>query len=1306
MEQELRFVEGNFNIILSNSIRVEKKSLDYVINEIINEDSTNKIQILNYKYKEEELKKLLSIIFNQNKFTQAIIDNISIYVPESKDVYKALIGNTHFCNNYLIILGTERLCNFINEKPLVEKLTDVANIKLFTPEQLNISEKIYELKNIFDDENSYYKRNIVLFETSFKKAGKIINEFIDNEQISITSLMDQSSEVNSDDMLKFIVSKELNESLRYIEADTSLSVTNKSLMKIISYLHNGYFEEALKELFEVFDDLNDEQIIFCANMLISKQRYSEAYSILIDIYSRDKWVPGLLEALVRSSFNLEFLDRRKLLEGFLEIDGDNLFILQELSDLLHINEYYLESGGIYRRIFNISHDRYFDMLARISEILANKPDTVNIAEAYLHSLLQNDDLDNEIYYRTALICKKLYKSNYKYYSNLKEIKINENFYYSRDVAIRKLEILKNEDSIINAIKLKPSKDRDLSYIRGLRINEIIEGLEYLFLEDQGYQYLQDFIDCTQNNDVWFNSVNEKMKQEIELWNSLSFEGIKESIIESDLSSNGEDGEIEFETILYAVRHLKIKDFSKEKKLEIIKGALISQSRFNDPIKEAYLRYEISMYFSYIGDFQQANEHALMILNRYNREKDEFLKKTLLGLGLSAWAASQYKTGRKIDGLLCAIVAIRKGIEIKNYYILEGAINIIFLYVSNDLKESHPVRNLFVSFKRKFTSSVNEKDNKILLEIESLLSLGQWEEANLLLENVLVDNVLNDVNDATNMVNYITTLLKIGEEKKACSLIKHKSNDILKLFQYRLDHRWRVCYQFAQVVFNGYFIEGNGRDEELIFIRDLLNTAIADIEVQRSGIFHMQERAAFSEGTKEVYKFFLDIILLMEKSKGLSEQDRMELHKEIIDIVFLLSPRAVVEKKLSKKEMSKQASEKAKEYFQLYDEMLRLTPDIGTEEYINKSRRFEELKNYLIKEHPSFKSMFLLEKINLSILQRNLREDVFYQYCLTSNGVVSVLVTKDSYQLDYYVGDNNRLNSELKLLGEKLSFSEDRKEIELKEIKQQCTEFSKILFNNLINYIRKSEEPLNIVVCPDMSIPYFTTSLVRDEIGWMIRKIKKLTHVLSPNEFKYRVTTKNGDLKNNIISIGSKVNGNDKAIPIAQSWLTSNQNKFSSYIEDFGDNYEILYEKLNAAKPTLFVFISHGIEESGEKRIASGAVRILGPNKNYLGSEFLEGVASKVQTIFLLTCQSGQPIVHNTQSEDSVWRSVVSQNCNSILCRWDVGVEPGLMVVEELINEKKSEDISTLLIDAQKKLLESQSHSIPSDWACFEFWGLE
>ncbi|MEK4959277.1 hypothetical protein BW899_09270 [Bacillus mycoides] len=1306
MEQELRFVNGDFNVILSNAIYVERELLNHIINEIINEDRNNKIQILNYKYKEEELTNLLNTIFNKNEFTQSIIDNITIYVPDSKDIHKVLLGKTEFCNNFLIILGMERLCNLINEKPFVEKLIDETNIRLFTPEQLNISNKIYELKNIFDNENSFFKKYIVFFEASYKKIENISNEFIDNEQISISSLLDQSPEViNINDILKFVVSNDLKESLRYIEEEcTSLSIINKSLLKIISYLHNGYLEEALKELFEVFNDLNDEHIIFCANMLISKKRYSEAYNILIDIYRKDKWVPGLSEALVKSSVNLEFAEKRKLLEELLAIDGDNLFILQELSDLLHINEYYLESGKLYREIFNISKDKYFDMLARISEIIAMKPETVNIAEAYLHGLLEEDDLDNEIFYRTALICKKLYKSNYKYYSNLKNVKINENFYYSRDVVIRKLEILKNEDSIISAIKLKPNKDRDLSYIRSLRINEIIEGLEYLFLEDQGYQYLQDFIDSAQNNDVWFSSVNEKLKQEVELWNGIPLEGIQESIIQNNLTDYEEEEEIEFEDLLYLVRNLKTKDINKSKKTEIIKGVLISQSRFNDPIKEAYLRHEISMYLSFVGDFQEANEHALMILNRYNRENDSLVRKTLLGLGLSAWATSQYKIGRKIDGLLCAIVAIRKGIEIKNFYILEGAINIISLYVNNDLKEGNPVRSLLVFFKQKLTSILNGKKYKSLLEIESLLSLGEWKEANQLLESVLNENELNDVTDATSMAHYITTLLKIGEEKKAYNLIKKNSNDILKLFQHRLDHRWKLCYQFAQVVFNDYLKEGQNSDQQLNFINDLLNTAIADIEVQRSKISHMQERAAFSESTKKVYKFFLDI--LMAESKEVSEQRMAELHEQIINIVFLLSPRAVVEKKLSNKKMSKQAREKAREYFQLYDEMLGLTPDIGAEEYIKKSRRFEELKNYLVQEHPSFGSMFLLEKINLSTLQENLQEDVFYQYCQTLFGVVSVLVTKDSYQLDYCDVDNRVLNDKLKMLGDKLSFSEDRKEKELKEIESECIEFSKILFNNLINYTRKSEELLNIVVCPDMSIPYFTTSLMRDELGWGIEKIKKLTHVLSPSEFKYRDGNKIEYSQDNIISIGSKVSGNDKAIPIAHKWLSLNQNKFSSYIEEFGNNDEVLYKLLNETKPALFVFISHGIEESGAKRIASGAVRILGPNKKYLGSEFLEGVASKVRTLFLLTCQSGQPIVDNTQSEDSVWRSVVSQNCNSILCRWDVGVEPGLTVVEELINESKSGDISALLIDAQKKLLGSKLHRIPSDWACFEFWGLE
>ncbi|PEQ66176.1 tetratricopeptide repeat protein [Bacillus thuringiensis] len=1309
MEQELKCVEGDFNVVLSNTIHAEIEQLNYVISEIINVNRMNKIRILNYKYKEEELTNVLNIIFDKNKFLQSVIDNITICVPESKDMHKVLMGKKEFCDDYLIILGVERLCNLTNEKPFVEKLTDETSIRLFTPEQLNIDEKVYELKKFFDDENSYFRKYILFFETSHKKAELITNEFADNEQIYTSVLLDQSTQIiNIDEISKFIVSNDLNESLRYIKEECiTLSQTNQSLLKIISYFHNGYLEEALKELFEVYKDLSDEQIIFCANMLIAKKRYSEAYGILFEIYKQDKWVPGLLEGLGKSSINFEMNDRRELLEELLKIDGNNLFILQELSNLLYKNENYSESGKFYRKIFSISKNRYFDMLASISEIISEKPESVNVAESYLLRLCNGDDLDNEIYYRTALICKKIYNSDYKYYSNLIKIKINEDFYRSREVVTRKLEILKNEDSIRNIIKLKADKDRDLVRIRNLRINGIIEGLEYLFLEDQGYQYLQEFSDSTQNNDVWFSSVNETLMKEIELWNSTSIEGVQESVIRSDLTKYKEDGNVEFEDLLYVVRNLKIKtDLSKIEKMDIIKGVLISQSRFNDPIKEAYLRHEISMYLSYIGDFQQANEHALTILNKYNRENNKLVKKTLLGLGLSAWATSQYKIGRKIDGILCAIVAIRQGIEIKNFYILEGAINIIFLYINNDLKEGKKTRSLFVSFKEKFTSSIAGENHEEVLEIEKLLSLGHWEKVSQILGGILKDNVLNDVKDATNMANYINALLKINEEEKAYRLIKDNSNQIINLFQHRLDHRWKLCYQFAQVIFGYYLKEGENREQELNFISSLLDTATADIEVQRSKIFHMQERAAFSETTKEVYKFFLDILLLKQKSEGISGQNRMELDSKIIDIVFLLSPRAVVEKRFSNKKISQQANQKANEYFQLYDEMLKLKPDVDAEEYIKKSHRCEELKSYLIQEHPSFRSMFLLEKINLSILQENLQENVFYQYCLTTYGVVSLLVTKNSYQIDYNVFDTNSFNSKLKILGDELSTSKDSKEEKLREVEKECIECSKILFNNLINYIRKTEGLLDLVICPDMSIPYFTTSLMRDEIGWVIEKIKKINHVISPGEFKYRGITEIEYTKNNIISIGSKINEKDTAIPMAQKWMRLNHKKFSSYIEDFGHDYEALYKLLFETKPALFVFIAHGIEESGEKKIASGAVRILGTNKIYLGSEFLEGISSKVQTLFLLTCQSGQPTVNNIQSEDSIWRSVVSQNCNSILCRWDVGVEPGLIVIGELINENREEDMSVLLIEAQKKLLRGKLYNIPSDWACFEFWGLE
>ncbi|MFJ8086976.1 hypothetical protein ACIQ7N_02015 [Lysinibacillus sp. NPDC095746] len=1310
LQQSIEIIDDKFNIVLCDEPIGEYIALENVMAEIIILKK-EKIKLINYKYESEKLSRFINLFAEKNK--ENLHPDYLNYLEIGDD-----LNNISFEDRFnLVILGAEKFCEIEQTASAVTEnyIGDSAS-RLFGVESLNVSEKIMESWNKYKDNESLLTITM-FFEVSPKKANELLKEYENHDFISITSLLTGKQELDIQKIILELSNRTLKESLNYINEVLSkkLPRENICLLRFIVYLQNGYLEEALNVLKGIFEKLNNNEIVIFCNVLISQKKYSEAFNLLKSIYEKDKWTIGLFPALIKASVILEFEKREKIIEDILLLVNDDLYILQESGNFFWSIKNYKRAGEIYRKIFNISSNRYFDMMARIAELMSNVPDNVNVAEGYMHALLQNDQLDNEIYYRTALICKNIFKSNYKYYQNLSKVEINEDFPFSKDVITRRLDILKDEIKIIDCLKVKVDREtkqiinKDLISIKDMRLNTILNGIEYLFLDDQGFVDLQEFIDFSQSEEIWYQSLIKLFENEIENWKIQSIDSVRDSIISKELEELG--AKPTFEQLFSLVRDLRELEDSNEEKLKVANGALGMAMSFNDILKESYIRFEVGLFLTYIGEYQKANEHALNLLHRYNREQDKAIKTKLLILGLSVWAVSQYRSGRKVDGILCTIVVMRKALVANEYYAIESSLNILFLFLSNDLKigNTKNIRLKLTNFKTSFVTQIKEgMQVSSPVEIENALLNKDWDTAKKLLMSELGNFDLMDVYDATNFVNYINSLYMLGQVNEAYSLILEKSNDVLKLFEMRLDNRWKVCYQFVQIIFKQIMNDDYKENSDLLM--EIMDMAINDMEIQRKSMFHIQERAAYTEETQNVYKVFLkiaafaDIISKKRKHKNIWED-------KLIKLIFKTSSISLLEKKFTDTKISEEAEKKAEEYFRLYEELLNIKVDFESEEYRKKTETFESLHAYLIKEHYSFRSLIQMEEIDLNLVQSLLHEnEVFYEYRITDDVLVSLLVTKQSYKLSTKIlkfknlneDSNESLNEVLNNIGLILSLSDDRDSKNLEIIEYLCESLSKFIYGDFIEYIENLSSQINLIVCPDMSIPYFTPSLMRHNGEWVITKINKINNILSVNELKYR--NKKNKLNNNdfLISIGSKSSGNDTSIPLAEEWYENNKEFFKDRINDIE-----AFSNIENEKNLFLIIIAHGIEEVGKKRGTTGAVRILGPEKKYLENSFFSEIAHKLNVLFLLTCQSGQPSTNNIQKAETIWKTIVSQNCSSILCRWDVGAKPGLIVLEcYRDSEDNFIDNAEILINAQKKLLSSDEFNIPSEWACFEYWGLE
>lgn len=1304
---KVKITEQSFTAILNNHQDMEYNILNTVINEIYEKEEGANIKIVSFKLNVEDIKQHFTNCIKQEIFSKDFISKLNIYQMQSID-FKELENYKSSEDDIFIIIGGEKTCDVIEETPpYFENKSKNEAFKFFLPEQVDIGKGIKDFYMWFDRNLSQGKM-IVLFETIRKKIDKILEKFktSDLDIVALTLDIDESYYDYIKKAFVTITTRKLSDSLTYIESlKGKISNENYNFLKFLSYLKNGYKENALKVASDSYRNLSDEQIILYASVLNSGHFYSEAYNILFPVFSRNKLVPGLLKEMLVSTEFMDVSNRKKFIEENQRYLKQEAFLLQECANFYSsIKEYKL--AGIYNRsIYNLIKDPYFDLIARICEIKDSPPKDVNNAEAYLHSL-RGSVADNELYYRTALICRDVYNSLYKFNENLKFVELDYDFELSNKVVNERLKLLQDDTLVEQALKLKPyTKERDLNELIKKRIDVLVEGLEFLFLKDHAYIRLQEFLDQSQNESKWYKSISYRLEKELVKWNDDILDGEYDVLNEpKEMLLNGE--KIDLYNLVELSKELKYKDIIFGEKEEFLRHAIIIASSDTDDLCENILRYETSLIMSYAGEYQKSNDFSISILSKSVRKQDINEKKFLLSLGLGSWGISQYKLGRKIEGIICIIVSINISLELKKYYAISDALTILFLFFNNDYKGHPNLKNQFVEFREKYIKKFTTGVDYELFEVEKLMTLKKWDEVKVLLEQLLNSGELTNINDATNAVNYINTCLALNEKEKANDFLRSKIWEIINLFEQRLDNRWKIIGQFAELLFKRILVNDSDKRfsyyNDLVLAKEILSIAMVDLEIQRSKMYHLQERLHFTEQTKRVVSLYIDITMILYNLKDTPIEKKTVFEMELVSTIFKYSSRAIAEKKSEIIGVpNKDLELKAERYFLLYDELLNLSVDIESPEYAEKTREFGKIQGELLSEHPHFKKMPIVEAISIETIQKVLIDEVFYQLYLTEMSLITITITGDSYKISSAVLDVDEFKQTLVDLGEKLSESKDVEIQGKMEVNKLCLELTKVLYRDLVEVINQGMK--NIIVCQDMEIPFFTPSLMFTKDGWTIHKIDSLINIVSPNEFANRNITKSMDLNRNYISIGSKKANKDFAISKALEWIKSNKEKFNMIIEDFGENSENILQLLDKESVDLFTFIAHGVEDVEVSQKVSGAIKVLGPHKRYISVDELKMISSKVKNIFLLTCRSGQPL-DDYQKGESVWKAIVIQNSNAVLCRWNVSVNSGLIVLEEIIDEN-TDALSSSVINAQKKLLASNEYSSPSYWACFEVWGM-
>ncbi|OIJ14888.1 hypothetical protein BKP35_05490 [Anaerobacillus arseniciselenatis] len=1296
--------EERFTICLTDFIG-EQIVTEKVIVELLNKNITGTINIAVLKYSVSKFADLLKNIAARNIGVAENIHRIKLYQP-TKLNSKVIVdeANLNLEEDMVLIYGAERLSEF-SLMPNVEKEYGQIKINLYSSDQVDIETGISQLAEINDLLDHRVSNFVSIFETGLNIARKVFEKYEDDKGMEINVMFrvqEEPNNINISECIKKIENMKVKEAITFIDQQDKLLKEDKDLLRFITYLNNGYKEECLKVLQSNYGSLNNSMKLIYAELLNSGEQYCVSYQILKELYHEDKWLVGLPKALIISSRYLNANERESLIEEILELGLIDIFLLQECANFYNKIKDYKKSGELFRKLFSVTNDKYFELLARTSELQSNPPSKGHDAEGYLLAVsIDEPELQNEVFYRCALIWKFIYNSAYKFAEYMFKIKLSYNFDHSNEVINQKMEILGDLYNVEKGLKLKPlDKERDNDILISKRIDLVIDELEYLFIEDNGHNLLRGFIDDTQSKGSWEKGLVKKLRQQIFDWNNVDLAGINDSFdryTESDLS------ELNSKNAIRLIRKYKTKKTHAKKDIEeTINGSIILANQEGGKLNELWLRFEAATWYSYLGYYQDANNIALTLLNYSNRITDDYvLRDYSFALGIAAWGDSQYRLGREVEGVICAIVAIKKGIILKDYYLIDKGLTIIQLWISNNSIFGSEDRDKFQNFQEKFTGTIEGTDNK-LVKIQGFILKKEWEKAyELLKQYIIVFENEEDEEWAIHFSNYISVCIESGKKDEALELLYNKALKAAQLLEVRMDIRWKSLLMWSQILFAERNSHYNLLDI-LLINKDLLKIAVEDVEKQRVSMFHREERANLSDQTNSLLRTYVETLSILHKLRETPEELKSSLEQEVILNLIKVAPRTIAEKKLYNGEVSEETEKKFNQYLTLYDELMRIEADIESHEYQEKTQKFDLLQQELLLSHPYLKALPVIEVNDISKIQDKLLDnEICYQYCLTPMGMVYLLITKNEKEFGHIFLDSKKIKQIANQLGETFSSSFDIKNIS--QVEELCSNLSEPIFYPLLNqkYVEKIE---NLFICPDMSIPYFSTSLIRTKTEWFLHSVDGIYNLLSVANLLERTTISVEAEENcNILTIGSRLPKGDGAIPIAERWAKENKTYFKEIINDFGKSNKIVIDTLKIEKPTLYTMIAHGVEEP-DVSSENGAFLILGPNKQYLSIRDIEDISTYSDNMFLITCRSGQPYTDNMQSSNSVWTNMLSQKNNSILCRWDVDIRPSIIILEHLVSND-DKPICHLLCEAQKKLIQSEEWKMPSAWAGFEYWGI-
>jgi len=1310
----IQFDKFLINIDTSNDVK-------YSTIMLINVASTvaGKIHIINYT--NFNIRKYYSIDDTKEK---EFIENVTPIIPKLEFVEEPIKSFTWIQNyidklsknDFIVITGAEKLLRYNKQSCSSDNKIGNMTLSIHTMEQEDWGDFSSNLDNIFQKYQDVVCGIFVNINTD-NRCSALLNDLLkESENMSISGTCDIKQDIGYEslqrDLIKRIKTLKLEDSLKEIDnIKTQVDETTYRYLLFLANYFAGDLIAATKILETDYQHLQNETKLILADIYISSGSDSlkeRAAEILSDIYRNDKYLKGIYDSYLRLYSDDE--DRQKYwLNIALKYDPESLSVIEANASFLSRNKEYGKAAIEFRKISKNTMYEYYELLARINEILDNKfdnnQDIINYIEEHC---LSYPNITNEAAIRLARYFIQYKESYFLAYKCLKRAKLNYRDEQLKEIIGLKINILEDEKKAAKALgKLKIyTKLKDAQKLGIARTDLLLESIYLLSGYKHGYLIWRNFLDC-QKDSTWNMYLYAYLKDEIKKLcdmnissliesynNKLSIDGniINNININDDIEELKENAETIRNTLISVLRMIKGGEKSSTEIFKDYNEMSHTMCTIAELIDDDYLRLCSRYYLSIIairnGDGQIANEKALETLEHYPRIK-EILKPQALMLGLISWANSQFRAGRHVEAIACIIVAIKYATENGEIMpVIEEGLNLVARYLNEDVPEL---------FKNDidFWSNIKSVLGKYNETLNDILTFDLEQQIQQLTERIN-DSKDNDEDWAISISNLSSLLMKNNKKNEAKNIVDKYKRRVIPLLEHRKDIRFSILYTWSML-----YLDTISDFNSIFKALDIIKQAEKDIEFVRESFSHKEERSGLGDAAIDIYRLHLGICGILNSI--LRETTMISwLKEEILNVLPKLLPRTILEQKRFNSNKS----------FSAETENLRKELDFAISEYNNickkdssnhvllsqKAKLVTELSLKLKKSHPYYMNLQEVEKISLLEISTCLSADeLLFQYIVTPVGVFTFILTANNiiFDLSDYMFDKP-----LEYYSRKFSELMQRDsldETELLEVQGIIEILSKGIFEKLNLFV--IENNINRIYCiPDFMLQMFPISVVKTKEKALIECVQAIYNLIDYSAIL------NKDTSNSIKQFAHRIFGNltDSNLLQISNFLNKLPYENSVLLESKGDKFNITELGGSFTSNNCLCIYGHGVSD---------------PNADMLyGSKGIEGITSVIditnlmdnivfcKNLILISCRSGSPNYDKIDETNGIWNAVFEcYSGNIIMCKWDVMTQTTVDLLNDIFMEciNNNSCLAEALIVAQRKLMKKFSN--PQLWAGLEFW---